>query len=240
VENGWLEVEAIARRGFTGRGAFDQSSEGRWWGMPRWQQAAWTVVLRLTVVLTAASALIVLASGSALWLVEGDRPDSTLRSWGDALWWSLSTITTVGYGDHVPVTTTGRLIATAVMVVGVAVIGAVAAIVALAIALHVALEEERIFEAQAKTIGQRVEVRLAGIEAQLADLVAHLEASRPTSVNDSALWATRAVASPPRSPEHAVIDPAAARCGQSADRARQVFVRIRCGYGRQVQMYRSS
>ncbi len=60
--------------------------------MPRWQRTSWTSVLRLTAVLTAASILIVLASGSALWLVEGDRPDSTLRSWGDALWWSLSTI----------------------------------------------------------------------------------------------------------------------------------------------------
>jgi voltage-gated potassium channel Kch len=154
--------------------------------MPRRQRTSWTSVLRLTGVLTAASILIVLTSGSALWLVEGDRPDSTLRSWGDALWWSLSTMTTVGYGDHVPVTTAGRLIATAVMVVGVAVIGAVAAIVALAMALHVAIEEERRFEAEAETIRQRVEVRLAGIEAQLADLVAHLKASRPTSVNYSA------------------------------------------------------
>jgi hypothetical protein len=34
-----------------------------------------------------------LASGSALWLVERDRPNATVRSWGDALWWSLSTMT---------------------------------------------------------------------------------------------------------------------------------------------------
>jgi len=93
-------------------------------------------VLCLTAVLAAASILIVLARGSTLWLVEGDRPDSTLRSWGDAFWWSLSAITTVGYGDPVPVTTAGCLIATAVMVVGVAVIGAVAAIVALAMWRH--------------------------------------------------------------------------------------------------------
>jgi len=52
-------------------------------------------------------------------------------------------MTTVGYGDHVPVTTTGRLIAAAVMVVGVAVIGGVAAIVALGVALHIAIDEER-------------------------------------------------------------------------------------------------
>jgi voltage-gated potassium channel Kch len=162
--------------------------------MPRWQRTSWNSVLRLTGVLTAVSILIVLTTGSALWLVEGNRPDSTLRSWGDALWWSLSTITTVGYGDHVPVTTGGRLIATAVMVVGVAIIGAVAAIVALAMAHHIALEEERTFEAEAETLERRVEVRLAGIEAQLADLDTYLKASQHTPVNDSAAVATRAVA----------------------------------------------
>jgi hypothetical protein len=80
------------------------------------------------------------------------------------------------------------------MVVGVAIIGAVAAIVALAIALHVALEEERTFEAEAETLEQRIEVRLVEIEAQLADLDTYLKASRHTSVNDSAAAATRAVA----------------------------------------------
>jgi voltage-gated potassium channel Kch len=89
--------------------------------MPRRQRATWTTVLRLTALLTCIAGLIVLTSGSLLWLVERDRPDSTVRTWGDALWWSLSTMTTVGYGDHVPVTTTGRLIAAAVMVLGIAI-----------------------------------------------------------------------------------------------------------------------
>jgi hypothetical protein len=83
-------------------------------------------------------------------LVEGERPDSTIRSWGDALWWSVTTLTTVGYGDHVPVTTTGRLIAAGVMVAGVAVIGAVAAIVALVVTIRVTREEELAFEAVAE------------------------------------------------------------------------------------------
>src|SRR5215207_3142924 len=153
--------------------------------MPRKQRLTWTVVLRLALVVTGLASLVVLGGGPALWLVEGERPDSTIRSWTDALWWSLTTLTTVGYGDHVPITTAGRLIAAGVMVAGVAVIGAVAAIVALAVALRVAREEELAFEAAAETLEQRLDLRLARIEAQLAGLDARLQAWSTVSVDDA-------------------------------------------------------
>ena len=153
--------------------------------MPRKQRLTWTVVLWLAVVVTGFASLVVFGGGTALWLVEGERPDSTIRSWGDALWWSLTTLTTVGYGDHVPVTTVGRLIAAGVMVAGVAVIGAVAAIVALGVALRVAREEELAFEAAAETLEQRLDVRLAQIEAQLAGLDARLQAWSTVSIDDA-------------------------------------------------------
>ncbi len=101
--------------------------------LPR-PRITWAVVGGLAVIVTAVSGLVVLAGGSALWFVERERPGSTMDFWGDALWWSLTTMTTVGYGDHVPVTTAGRLIAAGVMVAGAAIIGAVVAVVALAVA----------------------------------------------------------------------------------------------------------
>jgi len=61
---------------------------------------------------------------------EQDAPGANIGSFGDALWWSATTVTTVGYGDHFPVTTTGRFVAVALMVVGIACIGAVTAGVA--------------------------------------------------------------------------------------------------------------
>ena len=70
------------------------------------------------------------------------------------------------------------------MVVGVALIGAVAAIVALVMTLRVAIEEERAFEAEAATLEQRLEQRLTRIEAQLAGLDARLAAWSAASIND--------------------------------------------------------
>ncbi|MCB0342659.1 MAG: two pore domain potassium channel family protein [Bdellovibrionales bacterium] len=42
-----------------------------------------------------------------------------VNSWFDSLWWALSTVTTVGYGDIVPVTTEGRIIGMVLMILGV-------------------------------------------------------------------------------------------------------------------------
>ena len=153
--------------------------------MPRKQRLTWTVVLRLAVVVTAFATLVVLGGGTALLLVEGDLPDSTVRSWGDALWWSLTTVTTTGYGDHVPVTTAGRLIGAGVMVSGVAVIGAVAAIVGLAVTLRVVREEELAFEAAAASLEQRLDVHLAAIAVQLEGLDARLREWSPVSADDA-------------------------------------------------------
>jgi voltage-gated potassium channel len=42
------------------------------------------------------------------------------------LWWGIVTVTTVGYGDIVPTTTTGRWVAVVIMVTGIAVLGVLA------------------------------------------------------------------------------------------------------------------
>ena len=61
--------------------------------------------------------------------VERSAPNATIKTGGDALWWALTTVTTVGYGDTFPVTGEGRLIASVLMLVGIALFGSMSAIV---------------------------------------------------------------------------------------------------------------
>jgi len=55
--------------------------------------------------------------------LEQQDPEANIITSADALWWSFVTMTTVGYGDHYPVTEWGRITATLLMVVGVGIFG---------------------------------------------------------------------------------------------------------------------
>lgn len=57
-------------------------------------------------------------------------PDANIKSAGDAVWWSVTTITTVGYGDKYPVTAAGRIIAIMLMISGVGLFGTMSGVIA--------------------------------------------------------------------------------------------------------------
>ena len=61
--------------------------------------------------------------GSISILQVESAPESNIKTAEDALWWSLTTMTTVGYGDRYPITTEGRLIASVLMCAGVGLFG---------------------------------------------------------------------------------------------------------------------
>jgi len=58
--------------------------------------------------------------------VEG----SNIKSFSDGLWWAVTTVTTVGYGDRYPTTTEGRFLAVLLMITGISLVGVITASVA--------------------------------------------------------------------------------------------------------------
>jgi voltage-gated potassium channel len=63
--------------------------------------------------------LIVIFGGIGVHLAEHGHPGANINTIGDALWWGIVTIATVGYGDYYPVTAVGRIIAVFVMLSGI-------------------------------------------------------------------------------------------------------------------------
>jgi voltage-gated potassium channel len=61
---------------------------------------------------------------------EGGNPEATIASYPDALWWALTTITTVGYGDRFPMSSPGRAVAVVLMIAGIAMFGVITATIA--------------------------------------------------------------------------------------------------------------
>ncbi|MFH0265976.1 ion transporter [Vibrio rumoiensis] len=74
--------------------------------------------------------IILVCSGSIFMLMfERDAINSNIHTASDALWWSLVTISTVGYGDHYPVTLAGKVLATAMIVCGVGIFGMISGLI---------------------------------------------------------------------------------------------------------------
>jgi voltage-gated potassium channel Kch len=140
----------------------------------RGRTTATMTAFRTSVVVTLVAAGVVVFGGWATWMIERDVPGRTFDSWGDSVWWAVTTLTTVGYGDHVPITTGGRVVGGIVMIAGVAVLGGVAAVVALVVARVVASAEEQALEAEAESIERRVERRLDDLDGRLARIERHL------------------------------------------------------------------
>ena len=75
-------------------------------------------------------ALVGFVASLAVLQAERDVPDASITTFGEAVWWTITTISTVGYGDRYPVTFEGRVVAAALMVAGIALLGVVTASIA--------------------------------------------------------------------------------------------------------------
>lgn len=122
---------------------------------------------RVAAAIGGTAAFIVIVGALVVLDFERGTPESSIQTFGQALWWGIVTITTVGYGDLSPVTGGGQAAAAAMMVVGISLIGAVTASFA-------AWFTQRVQGAQSDTnreiLDQLAEVReeLAALRAQMS------------------------------------------------------------------------
>ena len=64
-------------------------------------------------------AMIIFFGGIGVYLAEYKHQGANITNLGDAFWWAIETVTTVGYGDYTPITLVGRVIAVLVMFTGI-------------------------------------------------------------------------------------------------------------------------
>jgi len=82
---------------------------------------------RVAVYVAGSTSLVLFVASLAVLDAERGAKGATITTFGDALWWAMTTVTTVGYGDRYPITGEGRFIAGGLMLAGIALLGIVTA-----------------------------------------------------------------------------------------------------------------
>lgn len=138
---------------------------------------------RIMIYAVGGTALITFVASLAVLDAERHAPGATITTFPHALWWALVTITTVGYGDLVPVTGIGRTIASLLMVGGVMLIGIISATLASWVVNQVteeAAEEEAATRAQVADLQRQ----LSELSAQISRLSGPTGESPPRTRDD--------------------------------------------------------
>ncbi|MFM9106754.1 MAG: ion channel [Chloroflexota bacterium] len=172
----WLDLAVVAAP--LGQAFLAQRSVRMWWAVAAGARGLLGVrrllsSRRLIYVLGTAAAAVSIAADLVL-EAEKANPSASIRTFGDALWWSVTTVTSVGYGDKYPTTPTGRGIGIALMVLGIALFGVVTANLA---GLLIESEENRLEQ----QLGD-VDARLRRIEEALGK-----QAGRQRAIADRAM-----------------------------------------------------
>ena len=114
--------------------------------------------------------LIIIIAGLAIF--DAEHEVGNIKSFGDAVWWSFVTMTTVGYGEYYPVTIPGRIVAVGLMIGGITLIGVITATLASWIV-------ERVSNETAKTSATEEQVETLRAEvSELKQMITDLAATK--------------------------------------------------------------
>jgi voltage-gated potassium channel len=120
------------------------------------------------IVVYTVSGVLLLIYTASLAVFDKERHGATINSFGKAIWWSITTVTTVGYGDVYPVTDAGRIIAVLLMIGGISLVGVVTAALASWIIQSVA-EEESVNQAATAAHIEELRSEIRELGQQLRD-----------------------------------------------------------------------
>jgi len=126
-------------------------------------------------VIVTATTVVVVAGGVLMRLLDhGEYADIWV-----GMWWALQTVTTVGYGDVTPKEPSGRIIATFVMLQGIAFLAITTAAITSTFVARASKERERARDADEDDAELRIEAKLVGIDQRLDRLEKLLQAREP-------------------------------------------------------------
>jgi voltage-gated potassium channel len=124
-----------------------------------------------------AAVVLVLDGAIIVYLYERHAPHSSIHTLGESLWFSVVTVTTVGYGDYTPVTVDGRITAVLIMLIGLLTLAVVTAQVASSFVAQAPSRTQRSPQPEAAP----PEVTLAELDRRLARIEELLTAVAPSS-----------------------------------------------------------
>lgn len=122
---------------------------------------------RVAIYIGASTLLVLFVAALAILDAERGARGANIDGFADAVWWAITTMTTVGYGDTYPVTGAGRLVAAALMLAGIALLGVVTASLASWLIDRVS-EIERESQAATKRDVDRLTEEIAALREELA------------------------------------------------------------------------
>lgn len=137
-------------------------------------RASRSIYARVSTYVVSGVLVAVLVAGVGIREAERGAADANIDSVADGLWWGATTITTVGYGDRYPTTTLGRLIAVALMLIGIALLGVVTATIAGWFVQRLSRVQATVTEVEART-----EATIERVLTELQEKVFHHRTGPP-------------------------------------------------------------